>query len=78
MKGIERMKPTQSHFLCKLALTLLTTILLAVSQVYSQSSNVGYTKQGFSMRLAFDNRGSFGKVAYPEFQGGSGPSQMIR
>jgi len=38
----------------------------------AQNSNVQYRKQGFSMRMALDNRGAFGKVVYPQFQGGGG------
>ena len=35
--------------------------------------NVRYTKQGFSMRLCFDNRGVFGRIAYPGVIGGIDP-----
>lgn len=52
---------------------ILTSALWLLAQwAYSQVSNYQYRHQGFSMRITIDNRGAFGRVAYPQFQGGGG------
>jgi hypothetical protein len=50
-------------------LLLYSFFLLSAGLAFSQGYQ--YTKQGFSMRLALDNRGSFGRVSYPGVIGNS-------
>ncbi|MER3524028.1 MAG: hypothetical protein C4326_08155 [Ignavibacteria bacterium] len=45
-----------------------TVMILASIEAFSQAT-IRHLKQGYSMRLKMDNRGSFGRVAYP---GGTG------
>jgi hypothetical protein len=56
----------------KRTIILASAFCILAQWAFSQASNVQYRKQGFSMRMALDNRGAFGKVVYPQFQGGAG------
>ena len=44
-------------------------LTVVAAQAYGQTHE--YAKQGFSSRLCFDNRGSFGQVCYPGVIGGT-------
>jgi hypothetical protein len=47
--------------------------LIGPTLVHAQPANVKNAKQGYSMRLIFDNRGAFGRVAYAGVIGGLDP-----
>lgn len=64
MKGDATMNSVYAHFSIFTAMTLCN-VLLAVSHGLAQSPNLRYVKQGFAMRLCFDNSGAFGHVVYP-------------
>jgi hypothetical protein len=70
MKEDEFMKTMSRHFCATVAMSLC--LFIAANQSNGQS-NIRYAKQGFSMRLAFDNRGTFGRVPYPGVIGGVDP-----
>jgi hypothetical protein len=67
------MKPTYSSGSWLVACSLLGMLLLTAGQVHAQTANVRNAKQGYSMRLTFDNRGTFGRVAYAGVIGGIDP-----
>jgi hypothetical protein len=72
MKGDATMNPLSHRGSWVVIRALLGALVLTASQVYGQPPNIRYTKQGFSMRAALDNRGAVGRAVYPEFGAGGG------
>jgi hypothetical protein len=68
MKGDERMRSFDRCIDLSTAVALVC-ILSITANLGNGQPNVNYTKQGFSMRLCFDNRSTMGRLSYP---GGSG------
>ena len=65
------MQTTCRFVLLKGTVMFAMVSVLGVSQMLGQSYQ--YTKQGYSMRLCLDNRGTFGRTPYPGVIGGTDP-----
>lgn len=64
------------HYPLTGSLTILCCMLFSASVVFGQAPNIQRAKQGYSMRLCFDNSGAFGHVVYSP-RGGTTPPDSL-